>query len=60
MEKEIMLLEDICHTLNIGKTTAYSLIQSGRLPARKIGGKWQIRRTDFENFVAEYFNQQKG
>lgn len=39
--EELLILEDICPVLHIGKTTAYRLIQSGQLPAQKIGGKWQ-------------------
>lgn len=52
MKEELLLLETICATLHIGKTTAYRLVQSGQLPAKKIGGKWQIRIHDFENYLA--------
>lgn len=55
MNEELLLLEDICPILHIGKTTAYRLIQSGQLPAQKIGGKWQIRADDIKNYLAEKF-----
>ena len=54
MTQKLLLLEDICSTLHIGKTTAYKLIQSGKLPARKIGGKWQIKAQDFEKYLQGY------
>mgnify|MGYP003304784768 CR=1 FL=1 len=51
MNQELLLLEDICPLLHIGKTTAYRLIQSGLLPAFKIGGKWLIKSNDLENYI---------
>lgn len=54
MTQELLLLEDICSVLHIGKTTAYRLIQSGELPAQKIGGKWQIKSKDFEKYLHGY------
>lgn len=59
MIQELLLLEDICAALHIGKTTAYRLIQSGELPARKIGGKWQIRSKDFEKYLYGYTDSPK-
>lgn len=55
--EELLLLEDICPILHIGKTTAYRLIQSGQLPAQKIGGKWQIRTDDFKDYLAGKFRR---
>ena len=36
INEELLLLEDICPILHVGRTTAYKLIQSGHLPAQKI------------------------
>lgn len=55
--EELLLLEDICPILHIGKTTAYRLIQSGQLPAQKIGGKWQIKTYDFRDYLAGKFSR---
>lgn len=57
MNEELLLLEDICPTLHIGKTTAYKLIQSGQLPAQKIGGKWQIKADDLKDYLAGKFRR---
>lgn len=51
MNQELLLLEDICPLLHIGKTTAYKLIQSSLLPAFKVGGKWLIRSKDLEKYI---------
>jgi len=40
----------------IGKTakSTYHMLESGRLPARKIGGLWVVRRVDLEkHFTAQ-------
>lgn len=55
--EELLILEDICPILHIGKTTAYRLIQSGQLPAQKIGGKWQIRPDDLKKYLAKKFHR---
>ena len=52
MNQELLLLEDICSLLHIGKTTAYRLIQSSLLPAYKIGGKWQIKSDDLDRYIS--------
>lgn len=57
MNEELLLLENICPILHMGKTTAYKLIKTGQLPAQKIGGKWQIRADDLKNYLAEQFRQ---
>lgn len=57
MNEELLLLEDICPVLHIWKTTAYKLIQSGKLPAQKIGGKWQIRAGDLKDYLAGKFSR---
>ena len=57
MNEELLLLEDICPILHIGKTTVYKLIQSGQLPAQKIGGKWQIRDDDLKDYLEGKFRR---
>lgn len=57
MNEKILLLEDICPILHIGKTTVYKLIQSGQLPAQKIGGKWQISEDDLKAYLKEKFHR---
>lgn len=57
MTPEFILLEDICLILHIGKSTAYKLIQSGILPALKIGGKWQITPDALSKYIEKIASQ---
>ena len=36
---------------------AFQTIQSGQLPAQKIGGKWQIKADDFKDYLAGKFSR---
>lgn len=57
MNEKLLLLEDICPILHVGKTTVYKLIQSGQLPAQKIGGKWQISEDDLNDYLEGKFRR---
>lgn len=59
MNEEFLLLDTICTKLHIGKTTAYRLIQSGKLPAFKIGRKWQIKQDDFDSYLEKSYSTPK-
>ena len=39
-------------SLHITKATLYKLIKDGRVPAKKIGGKWKFAREDIEDLFA--------
>lgn len=49
---DIIKIEDICQMLKISKNTAYELIRSGQIPARRIGRIYRIRKIDVINFMA--------
>ena len=46
-------IAETCERLGIGRTTAYRLMSSGRLPARKIAGRTLVLANDLERFLAE-------
>ena len=37
---------DISELLDLHPNTIYRLLQSGKLPARKVGGSWRIYKSD--------------
>lgn len=41
---DILSTKDVCKILHISPHTLYKLIKSKELPARKIGGKYKIRK----------------
>lgn len=59
MTSKLLLLEEICFILHIGKTTAYKLIQTGLLPAHKIGGKWLVKSNDLDKYIETIASQLK-
>lgn len=44
-------IAEACERLNVGRSTAYRLMASGRLPARKIAGRTVVLATDLEAFL---------
>ena len=45
-------VNDLCELLPHSNTKIYLMLESGELPARKIGGKWVISR---DQFLAWYY-----
>ncbi|MDE5582802.1 MAG: helix-turn-helix domain-containing protein [Ruminococcus sp.] len=50
---EIITIEELMKLLNIGKNTAYRLLESGEIRAFILGNKWKIPRKS----VIEYINK---
>ena len=51
--KDIVEIPQLTKMLNISRPTAYDLIQSGRIPAFKIGGKYKIPKRGVIDFLIE-------
>ena len=51
--KDIVEIPQLLKMLNISRPTAYDLIQSGRIPAFKIGGKYKIPKKCVIDFLFE-------
>lgn len=49
---DIVNVKDVCKMLHISKNTVYELIRSGRLPAKRIGRIYRIRKADVILFTA--------
>lgn len=55
--QELITIEELCESLNIGKNTAYSLLNSGELQgAFRIGRIWKIPKDVVSNYI---FNKSK-
>ena len=44
---------DICDTLAIGRNKGYELVNSGKLPALRLGSTYRIPRETFIRFLRE-------
>lgn len=53
---DILSLEDICEILNIGKNTAYNLLQRQIIKGFKIGHVWKISREALKNYIENISN----
>lgn len=48
---DVVSIDQVCEMLHLSKRTVYSLIQTGQLPAKKIGRIYRIRKTDVSHFM---------
>lgn len=48
---DVVSINDVCQMLHISKRTAYTLIQTGQLPAKRIGRIYRIRKSDVSQFM---------
>lgn len=48
---EILTVEEVMELLNIGKNTAYSLLESGEIKAFRIGRMWKIPRKSVYDYI---------
>lgn len=53
MPPRFLLLADVAEQLNINVRHARALVQSGELPAIKVGGRgqWRIEASEFEAYI---------
>lgn len=48
---ELLSIEDLMELLNVGKNTAYSLLETGKINAFKIGRIWKVPRKAVEDYI---------
>ena len=48
---DILTFEDLCLLLNIKRTYAYSLLQSGAIKSFKIGRQWRIMKSELITYI---------
>jgi acetyl-CoA synthetase len=53
MDKNVLTLDEAVEFLKTSKSTLYKLMQSKRIPARKIGRQWRLNRTDLERWLSQ-------
>lgn len=44
-------ITDVAETLNVSARQVYALINSGELPAIKVGKSWRIESTELETYI---------
>lgn len=48
---DLLTLDELCEVLQIGRNTAYQLLNSGFVPAFRIGRRWKIPKTSIEEVL---------
>ena len=60
MEEFLITFEDFCDQLQIGRTTAYTLLNSGKIPgAFKIGRVWKIPKDSVGKYIEQELSKTK-
>lgn len=59
VEPMVLEIEGLCAALNIGKNTAYELLNSGEIDSFKIGSCWKIPIKGIEDYIARKCNTRK-
>ena len=49
-ENEFLTPKEVMNLLYIGRNTFYKMVNSGELPAFRIGKLWRVRRDDLRNW----------
>ena len=50
IENEFLTPKEVMNLLYIGKNTFYKLVNSGELPAFRLGKQWRVKRSDLYDF----------
>lgn len=49
-ENEFLTPKEVMNLLCIGRNTFYKMVNSGELPAFRIGKLWRVRKKDLQNW----------
>ena len=53
----VLTVIDLQEILNIGRNTAYALLNSGAIPSIRIGKKWRIPKDAVLHYLGQWKNQ---
>ncbi len=50
----LLSVKEVADYLQLKESTVYTWAQQNRIPATKVGRRWQFRRSDLEAWLAEH------
>lgn len=56
MSLTFLTIDDVAEMLRLSRDTVYRLVQSGRLPGKKVGRAWRFAAEEIESHVAKDFH----
>lgn len=57
MNENLLTIDDICHELGIGKSTAYKLLKEKKIKSSKIGSRLVVRKSELERYIKQQTEQ---
>lgn len=54
--EELISIDDLCSTLNIGKNAAYNLLKTKQIKAFRIGRVWKIPKLSMQEYILTQSN----
>lgn len=51
LEHEVLLPREVMNYLGCGRNTFFKLVQSGTLPAFRVGKQWRVSRENLKEFI---------
>ena len=49
--RDFLTVNEAAKVLRVGRRTVYRLVETGKVPAKKAGGRWRIPRTGLDEFI---------
>ena len=59
-DSEVMTLQQLATYLCLPRSTIYRLVQTGRLPAFKLGRQWRVSLKAVQNHLLQNYEQKTG
>jgi len=47
----LLTIDEVADFLRLSKDTVYRMVQSGKMPAAKVGTQWRFRRDEVESWL---------
>ncbi|MGI8493375.1 MAG: helix-turn-helix domain-containing protein [Acidimicrobiales bacterium] len=52
-----LTVAEVAETLRVSNMTVYRLVQSGEIPALRVGRSYRIREDDLDSYLAHHYTQ---
>ena len=49
--RDFLTVNEAAKVLRVGRRTVYRLVETGKVPAKKVGGRWRIPRAGLVEFI---------
>ena len=51
--ERLMIFEETMEYLRLKKSTLYRLVQTGQIPASKVGGQWRFKKEEIDRWLRQ-------